>query len=255
MKRIVFLVSFVFLFFSCVSTPETHYNVKNSENHYAKAKGTKIQWFHTDVSKDIPEDKEIVEIIKPYKEQLSKEMNTVIGCAEVDLVKGKPESTLGNFVADVIFDTAKHFDRDVDCAITNSGGLRAPIYKGKIRVKDAFNLMPFQNRIVILKFSGKDFLELIREIVENKGEPVSNLTITVNDGLIDAYVNGKHVEDYKTYRVATIDYLYKGGGSMPAMKKGKLVKDTKVLLREAIIEYIKKHKNINEKIEGRIVLQ
>ena len=246
MKRFVLLIFLFLLFVSCVSTPQTH---------YSKSQGTKVQWYHTDVSKDIPEDKEIVEIIKPYKEQLSKEMNTVIGYAEVDLVKGKPESTLGNFVADVIYETAKHFDKGVDCAITNSGGLRAPIYRGKIRVKDAFNLMPFQNRIVILRFSGKDFLELIREIVENKGEPVSNLTITVNDGLIDAYVNGKHVEDYKTYKVATIDYLYKGGGSMPAMKKGKLIKDTKVLLREAIIEYIKKHKNINEKIEGRIVLQ
>ena len=73
--------------------------------------------------------------------------------------------------------------------------------------------------------------------------------------MIDAYVDGKQVEDYKTYKVATIDYLYKGGGSMPAMQRGELVKDTKVLLREAIIEYIKKHKNINEKIEGRIVLQ
>ncbi len=246
MKRFVLLIFLFLLFVSCVSTPQTH---------YSKSQGTKVQWYHTDVSKDIPEDKEIVEIIKPYKEQLSKEMNTVIGYAEVDLVKGKPESTLGNFVADVIYETAKHFDKGVDCAITNSGGLRAPIYRGKIRVKDAFNLMPFQNRIVILRFSGKDFLELIREIVENKGEPVSNLTITVNDGLIDAYVNGKRVEDYKTYKVATIDYLYKGGGSMPAMKKGKLIKDTKVLLREAIIEYIKKHKNINEKIEGRIVLQ
>lgn len=246
MKKVLMLCVLLLIFVSCVSKPETVYK---------KQQGTKFQWYHSDVSKDIPEDKEVVELIKPYKEQLYKEMNRVIGYAEVDLVRGKPESTLGNFVADVIFDTAKHFDKDVDCAITNSGGLRAPIYKGEIRVKDAFNLMPFQNRIVILRFSGKDFLELIREIVENNGEPVSNLTITVNDGLIDAYVNGKQVEDYKTYKVATIDYLYKGGGSMPAMQRGELVKDTKVLLREAIIEYIKKHKNINEKIEGRIVLQ
>ncbi|BBB31842.1 5'-nucleotidase [Thermotomaculum hydrothermale] len=245
-KLLSLLLVFLILSVSCISKPETVYKQKQ---------GTKVQWYHTDVSKDIPEDKEIVDIIKPYKDQLSKEMNTVIGYAEVDLVKGSPESTLGNFVADVIFDTARHFDKDVDCAITNSGGLRAPIYKGKIKVKDAFNLMPFQNRIVILKFSGKDFLELIREIVENRGEPVSNLTINVTDGLIDAYVNGKQVEDYKTYKVATIDYLYKGGGSMPAMKKGELVKDTKVLLRDAIIEYIKKHKKINEKIEGRILLQ
>ncbi len=246
MKKSLFFLVFLLFFVSCASKPEVY---------YAKKQGTKIQWYHTDVSKDVPEDKEVVEIIKPYREQLFKEMNSVLGYAEVDLVKGKPESTLGNFVADVIMDTAKHFDKEVDCAITNNGGLRAPIYKGEIKVKDAFNLMPFQNRIVILKFSGKDFIELIREIVENGGEPVSNLTITVTDGLIDAYVNGKLVEDYKTYKIATIDYLYKGGGSMPAMQKGKLIKDTRVLLREAIIDYIKRKKRIKEKIEGRIVFQ
>lgn len=246
MKKILNLGLLLVLLVSCVSNPQINYKQKQ---------GTKIQWYHTDVSKDIPQDKEIVKMIEPYKEQLSKEMNTVIGYADVDLVKGKPESTLGNFVADVIYHTARHFDKGIDCAITNSGGLRAPIYKGKITVGDAFKLMPFQNRIVILEFSGKDFLELIREIVQNRGEPVSHLTITVTNGLIDAYVNGKQVEDYKTYKVATIDYLYKGGGDMPAMKKGEMIKDTKVLLREAIIEYIKKHKHINEKIEGRIVLQ
>jgi len=244
MRKVLIALPVFLLLAACVSNPNVEYRQK---------KGTKIQWYHTDVSKDIPDDKEISDIIKPYKEQLSKEMNRVIGYAEVDLVKGKPESTLGNFVADVILETAKHFDKNVDCAITNNGGLRAPIYKGEIKVKDIFQLMPFQNRIVILEFNGGDFMELIREIVENRGEPVAGITITITDGIIDAYIGGKKVEDYKKYRVATIDYLYRGGGSMPAMSKGTLVKDTGVLLREAIIEYVVKHKNINEKIEGRIV--
>ncbi len=245
MKKALFLSFLILSLSSCVAKPE----------FYTKKPGTKIQWFHNEVSRDVEQDKEVVELIKPYKDQLSKEMNRVIGFADVDLVKSQPESTLGNFVADVIFETAKQFDKTVDCAITNSGGLRAPIYKGEIKVRNVFNLMPFENRIVILKFSGKDFMELIREIVKNNGEPVSNLTITVTNGLIDAYVGDKPVEDYKTYKVATIDYLYKGGGSMPSMKKGILVQDTKVLLRDAIIEYVEKHKHINRKIEGRIVLQ
>ncbi len=243
MRRVYLSLLIFILLIGCVQSPERT-TFKPSER--------KCQWYHIDVSRDIPEDREIVQVIKPYKEQ---EMSREIGVAVVDLTKGKPESTLGNFVADVILETARHFDKGVDCAVTNSGGLRAPIYAGKITVRDAFKLMPFQNRIVILRFSGKDFIELVREIVENRGEPVSGLTINVVKGVIDAYVKGKKIEDYHSYKVATIDYLYHGGGSLPVMSKGELVKDTHVLLRDAIIDYIMKHKKINEKIEGRILIQ
>jgi len=243
-----FLLSFTLILFlyGCVSKPQTGYE---------KQQGNKTQWYYHEVGAEIKPDPEIVKVIEPYKVQLEKEMKTVIGYAETDLTRGKPEGTLGDFVADAMLETARKFIPQTDCAITNNGGLRAPIFKGNIKVENIFNLMPFANRIVILEFSGKDFIELIRQIVENGGEPVSNLTITVTDGLIEAYVGDKKVEDYKTYKVATIDYLWKGGGSMPLMKKGKLVKDTKVLLREALIEYVKEHKKINQKIEGRIVIQ
>lgn len=248
LKRIEFVLSLILILFSygCVSKPKTA---------YLKTQGTKTQWYYHEVGAEIKPDPEIEQTIKPYKVQLEKEMKTVIGVAETDLTKGQPEGTLGNFVADAILETARKFVPDTDCAITNNGGLRAPIFKGKIKVENIFNLMPFANRIVILEFSGKDFIELIRQIVKNGGEPVSNLTITVTDGLIEAYVGDKRVEDYKTYKVATIDYLWKGGGSMSLIKKGRLVKDTKVLLREALIQYVKEHKTINQKIEGRILIQ
>ena len=43
-------------------------------------------------------DSNIIKIISPYKNKLDKEMNEVICYTKNDLIKGQPESTLGNFI-------------------------------------------------------------------------------------------------------------------------------------------------------------
>jgi len=209
---------------------------------------------HTAVTSKIPDDPAIEKIIKPYREQLQKEINTVIGKAEVDMVRGNPESLLGDFVTDVILDTARQFGQ-VDFAITNNGGLRAPVYKGNITVGNIFELMPFGNRIVLAKFTGEQVEGLITEIVKKGGIPVSGLTIVSTGGIVNATVGQEQFGPIKTYTVATIDYLVKGGGELQSMWTGKLIKDTHVLLREALIAYVKKHRVIHPQIEGRIIIQ
>lgn len=46
------------------------------------------------------QDSTIIDIIRPYKTQLDKEMNQIICYTKSELKKGKPESKLGNFVCD-----------------------------------------------------------------------------------------------------------------------------------------------------------
>jgi len=207
-----------------------------------------------EVGPDIKPDADVEAVIQPYREQLNAEMGRVIGHTETDLVKGGTESTLGNFVTDVLLDTARKFAQ-VDCAITNSGGLRSPIFKGDIRIGDVFQLMPFENFVVIAEFDGPDFVALVREIAEKGGEPIAGLTIVSTGGIVTAYVGDQEVVEHRSYRVSTIDYLLKGGGRLETMSRGTLVQDTGVLLREAIIDYVEKKKMISAKIEGRMIIQ
>lgn len=209
---------------------------------------------HTAVTSRIPGDPTVEKIIKPYREQLQKEINTVIGKAEVDMTRGNPESLLGNFVADVILDTARHFSH-VDFALTNNGGLRAPIYKGNITVGNMFGLMPFANRVVIAKFTGEEMESLLMEIVKKGGTPVSGLTIVSTGGIVNVTIGQEKFDPKKTYTLATIDYLIKGGGNLESMWKGNIIRDTHVLLREALITYVKEHRVIHPQIEGRIIIQ
>ena len=209
---------------------------------------------HTAVTSKIPADPAVEKIIKPYRDQLQKEMNTVIGKAQVDMARGNPESLLGDFVADVILDTARKFGQ-VDFALTNNGGLRAPVYKGNITIGNMFELMPFGNRIVIAEFTGEQMEALLTEIIRKGGTPVSGLTIVSTNGIVNATIGQEKFDPKKSYKVATIDYLIHGGGNLQAMWKGKLVKDTHVLLREALIAYVKKHRVIHPQLEGRIIIQ
>ncbi len=209
---------------------------------------------HSAITSKIPSDPKIEEIIKPYREQLQKEMDTVIGKSEVNMTRGNPESLLGNFVSDVILDTARRFGQ-VDFALTNNGGLRAPIYKGNITIRNIFELMPFDNRIVLARFTGEQMEVLLTEIVKKGGTPVSGITIVSTNGIVNATVGRKKFDPNRSYTVATIDYLMHGGGNLESMWKGKIIKDTHVLLREALIAYVKKHRVIHPQIEGRIIIQ
>jgi 2',3'-cyclic-nucleotide 2'-phosphodiesterase (5'-nucleotidase family) len=241
---IVFLISLQVLFLGCQASKKPVSSVDLS--YYSRIS----------IDKRTKPDKEIEEFIKPYREQLNSEMSGIIGYSEKDMpaTRTKTETLLGNFVSDVIFDTASKFMK-VDCAITNKGGLRASVFKGNIKVSDIFKLMPFENKIVISKFTGKQLKQVVEEIVHDKGTPLSGLTIVANSGVIDAYINGKEIDESGIYYVATIDYVANGGGGLQSMWKGQIVKETNVLLREAIIEYIREKKVISPRIEGRVVIQ
>ena len=92
---------------------------------------------------------EMVSMIQPYKIQLDEAMEVVLATLEEDLVVEQPESTMGNHVAEITFWKANQFvDVPVDFAISNFGGLRIPFLgKGPLKVKDAYQIMPFDNYV------------------------------------------------------------------------------------------------------------
>src|SRR3989337_3174923 len=67
----------------------------------------------------IREDENINTIIAPYKLQLDAVMNEVLAELPLELTKQKPESTLGNLVADIIVERLEKNGYDVDFAVVN----------------------------------------------------------------------------------------------------------------------------------------
>ena len=92
--------------------------------------------------------------LKTYKDSLGKTMNAVIGFSLYGLTKKQPESGLGNYMADAMKAMAEQkFNTTIDAAFVNYGGIRSYIPKGNVTIGTMYELMPFDNLIVLQNFT------------------------------------------------------------------------------------------------------
>lgn len=214
------------------------------------------------MAKDAPADPAIAKIIAPYKEQLDAEMNEVIGTSAVELTKAKPESSLGNFVADLVHEQSElYFGASIDFGVVNYGGLRIPnISKGPITTRRVFELMPFDNELVVLKVKGTVVQKLFDRMADYGGWPISHqVSYTINKGLPEnILINGAPIDEEKVYKIAISDYVANGGDKCSFFVDEAQVGLTKKF-RDAIIENIKMRtandEIIESKIEGRVIIK
>lgn len=187
--------------------------------------------------------------ILPYKNQLESKMNEVIGLTESDLIKKLPTGSLGSLFCDAMMDYNKRVNNTLtaaDFCLMNHGGIRiGSIGKGQITVNTAYELMPFENELVILALDGKYCLDLFNTIAEGGGAPVSGVRFKIVDNKpTDIFINGNAFNINNTYYVLTSDYLANGGDKADAMKHAIKQIPLGVKIRDAFIDELKhKHKN------------
>ena len=244
-KQICLLYACAAFFISCKS----HFDIlKSNRSQYP-------------ISNTSPLDSSVIKTYLPYKQKMEAAMNAVIGKTDSAIVKTRgPESGLGNFFSDACFAEAKKLDTNIDFAIpSTTGGLRNSLPKGNITLGNVFELMPFENELLVLKLKGSDVLELCKFIAQSGGQPVSGLKLKiVNKVPQEIFINGKAFDTSKTYNVLTSDYIAGGGDNSFGMEK---LIETKVLnlkVRDALIQYIKHQtlagKSITVKLDGRITI-
>lgn len=212
------------------------------------------------VSETGPQDSSILAFYKPYKLKLDSIMNDVVGVSEKEISKGSPEGPLNNFFADAMYESVKNQGIDFDVAYTNSGGLRISLPKGEIYRYKIFELMPFENAFVTVKFTGVEMQRFFDFIAEGGGDPISGARFTIQDKkAIDISINGQPFDVSKTYIVLTSDYMANGGDGGAVFTKGIERKDLNYKLRDAIFLYLEKlnkaGKTLNPTNDGRIKIK
>lgn len=218
---------------------------------------------NVEINNSSASDSLVSSMIQPYKTELDKKMLDTLNFAEVDLLKGRPESTLGNFVADLSFEigTAVYQPEDgkaIDFCLLNEGGLRVAIAKGPITLGTTYEVMPFRNELVVITMSYEKTMELFDYLALSGGEPISKASMVIKDGMAkDILINGQAPDSTRNYKVLTSDYLARGGDKMYFFTEAIQSETIGVLLRDAIIEYIIAEEasgnRISSKIEGRII--
>ena len=178
--------------------------------------------------------------IAPYKARLDSAMNVVIGYAPAELTKKEWESTLGNFVVDLMMVQARLYTKEpLDLAVTTNGGLRNPLPKGNVTVGHVYELMPFENELVVVKVKGSTLQKLFNLAAAKKTVPMANVSYTIQGNRpFDIKIGGAPLNPSQTYAVVISDYLANGGDNMQFFKDGEEALILGITVRQAILNHI-----------------
>ncbi len=109
----------------------------------------------------------------------------------------------------------------IDIALVNTGGVRASIEAGNIKVSDVFNTFPFENTVVLVKLYGRDLNKLL------------------NNTYLYTHTNISSFDNNTIYVVALVDYVYYDTYNNYIFSNKVEEVKTNLLMRDVLIEYIK----------------
>lgn len=192
----------------------------------------------------------IEHFLKPFRDSLSMQMNVVVAKAQGNFVKEKPAGSLGNLVTEAMLWSARQVNPACEMSVCNYGGIRIPqISAGDITVGKVFELLPFENTLVIVEVPGKVLQQWIQLMASSEGWPVNGVNVDVNgttislQSLLAENSAPKSIDETKTYLVVTNDYVANGGDKCSFLKDLPR-KDLKVLVRDALTQYLREQKTV-----------
>lgn len=215
------------------------------------------------INDGLSETDSIIAFVTPYHTRIDQVLDSALSYAPKTISKedGSINSSAGNLLADVVMEMAtpvfkSRTDKEIDLVLLNFGGIRAPISQGKVTARTAFEVMPFENNIVVAELRGSTIRQLINYILNaTVPHPIAGIQIVVNknDRLESVTINGKPFDENSTYFVATSDYLINGGDRMDFFKDNQGITSTDYLIRNALIDYFKKVDTLQAGIDNRFI--
>jgi 2',3'-cyclic-nucleotide 2'-phosphodiesterase (5'-nucleotidase family) len=223
-------------------------------------------------TRHVEPDAEMAAVIEKYEARLSKQLDVAIATTQVELDSRNPtvrtqEAAIGDLIAD-----SMRTSTGADIAITNGGGIRGGrVYPpgSTITRRDLMAELPFRNTIALLDISGR----LIRVGLENgfsalpraagRFPQVSGLDIVVDPSrpvgqrIVSATTGGKPLDDTKIYKLATNDFMARGGDGYEAFNNVTEIispHDGPLMINE-LINYLQKIGTVRTGVQGRITFK
>lgn len=220
----------------------------------------------TAVGPAVADDAEVAKYLAPLADKIHASFGRVLGTSPNGIGKAKAagDNPLGFFLADVMREGAtKVAKADVRFAFTNTGGLRRNINPGDVKVQDIYEVLPFDNELVIAEYTGAEVIQIIKEGIQRRGgEPFSgaraSVTGTPEHPVVSiTWSDGTAIDPAATVMVATTDYLLANGDGTPTLKIGRNVQLTGQPVRQLVIDVCerlgKEHKPIQPEEGARYI--
>lgn len=210
------------------------------------------------------EDPTIDSYIAPYRKHINQDLSKVLSYSPTKLDKndGKWQNPMTNLFADAVYEISNEifhtkYGRKIDFCILNHGGIRAPINKGAVTTRTAYEIMPFENTAVVLELKGEQIYEMATYLLENaKAHPLSQIQVHFHNQAVDKIlIQGQPVQPNQIYTVVTNDYLAKGGDWMTFLTKAQKTYDLDMKLRDQFISYFSKVDTLRPSTTQRIIIR
>jgi len=217
-------------------------------------------------------DPEVAAAVARFEAALIDKMDVPIAKTDVELdsrtatVRTR-EAAIGNLFADAMRSVAR-----ADAALLNGGGIRAAkLYQvgDTITHGDILSELPFNNRVVVLELAGRDLRRAIENGLSLLPRPggrfpqVSGIRVTFDAArepgrrIVAMQVAGAPLDEGRSYRVAVVDFLARGGDDYAMLREARRVmpdNDAPLLVNE-VVDYVRKLGVVRTRVEGRIAAQ
>lgn len=234
----------------------------------------KVSWwprFRIIDTADVTPDPAVAARVAVYESRLSKSLDNTIGRTTTELdsrnsaVRGG-EAAIGN-----LFTDALRAATGADVALLNGGGFRGNhVYPEGSAITERLILseLPFLNRALVLEVSGKALRGAIEaglagaENEVGRFPQVSGMTIRADltrpdgDRVVSLLVGGASVDPDKLYRLATNDFLARGGDGYTALVGARMIvgPNDALLVSRHVVDHIRKLGTVSAKLEGRVIV-
>ena len=203
----------------------------------------------------------IQKFIQPYHDHVENVLDSTLAYAPFTISKtdGPYNTTAGNLMADIVLSETnpifkKRTGNNIDLVLLNHGGIRSVISKGNVTARTAYEVMPFENSVVVVELTGESLLEMVSYLTKSKrAHPVAGVQIILNkDNTLKTFtIGGSPVDMNKSYFVATSDYLVTGGDNMTFFKESLSKTETDYKIRNAMIDFFTKVDTLSPKVDLR----
>lgn len=220
--------------------------------------GQSLQYKGYRISQTMPADTAVLHFLQPFSDSVNNSMNSVLGVTSESMEKAQPESSLGNFMADAFLIMAREkYQTQVDLAFVNFGGIRlTQLPAGNITRGKVFELMPFDNLLILQKIKGSVLQQVLDLMAARGGWPVAGIRMQIsNNKAVNVQVGGQPLDSEKVYTIANSDFIANGGDNADMLRPVPQITNG-YLMRDAIIDYIawlnSNGKKITATIENRV---
>jgi 5'-nucleotidase len=230
------------------------------------------------VTRDVAKSADVTRLLEHYRPFYASLGNRPIGAVTEPITRAANaagESPLGAMVADAFLEAGRAVDRTAVFSLVNPGSLRSdvtgrpPAADGGPRpvvYADAFDTLPFGNRIIVRTLTGEALLRMLEQQFDNPSAPSSKM-LQVAGELTYAHdfskpagqridrasvmIAGRSLDPAARYRIVSNDFVWGGGDAFTAAKEATDPQDAGVDA-ETLVAYFDKHSPIAPPAQNRI---